>query len=111
MSDELGSLIKEMLETRVRLLNAVKAITTWIEDEGKEGNLRTYESAPGWVHYIVVSKTWDDLMNRFDVIAIKSVAPCKVCGKMLPLPKWPIIEGSLQCMDHITGSDGDGKPS
>ena len=27
-------------------------------------------------------------------------APCRVCGKPLPLPPWPIIDGSLECLSH-----------
>lgn len=27
-------------------------------------------------------------------------APCRICGKELPLPPWPIIEGSIACLEH-----------
>lgn len=26
--------------------------------------------------------------------------PCRICGEMLPLPEWPIILDSLECMKH-----------
>lgn len=31
---------------------------------------------------------------------MSGTARCRVCGKELPLPPWPIIEGSLACIEH-----------
>ncbi len=28
-------------------------------------------------------------------------APCVECGKLLPVPPWPIVEGSLRCIEHV----------
>lgn len=30
----------------------------------------------------------------------RKTAPCSICGRELPLPKWPIVKGSLQCASH-----------
>jgi hypothetical protein len=32
----------------------------------------------------------------------KKTAPCRICGKALTLPPWPIVESSLQCLEHST---------
>ncbi len=37
-------------------------------------------------------------------------APCAICGKQLPLPPWPIVEGSLICLEHDPIIGEDDKP-
>lgn len=100
MTDDMEALIREMLETRVKIRRAVDEITKWSDSEAKKGNPRSFEAAPKWGEYLDICKVWDALLVRFDGIALKTVAPCKVCGKLLPLPKWPVIDGSLQCLEH-----------
>lgn len=37
---------------------------------------------------------------RAELVLEPEWAPCRVCGKMLRLPPWPIVTESIQCVEH-----------
>lgn len=60
------STLNILMEARRVHNRARAAVVSWMEEEGRRGNLRQNSDAPGWLAYEAALKKWHEAIQSLD---------------------------------------------